>query len=144
MQLAVCILLLYFGLTQAQYCIYNRNFPIYLEKVLYTASPATSTGYKATKLNLLVTFNSAQNPSSHAFVLMGCKGPGGNYNEWSFEVTMTGVSSTSANLNIYPHATWGGIIFAHFGVVIMNQCGAGVELVYFSKDSITKHMFPQY
>ena len=59
-------------------------------------------------------------------------------------MTMTGVSSTSANLNIYPRASWGAIIFAHFGVVIMNQCGAGVELVYFSKDFITQHMFPLY
>ena len=75
---------------------------------------------------------------------MGCKGPGGDYGEWSFEVTMTGVSSTSASLNIYPRATWGAIIFAHFGVVILNQCVAGVELVHFSKDFLTKHMFPQY
>ena len=51
---------------------------------------------------------------------MGAKGPGGSYGEWSFETTITGVTTTSANLNIYPRATWGAVINVHFGVVILN------------------------
>ena len=94
--------------------------PVSSEKVLYTASPASDSGYRANKLNIPVTFLSPQNPISSSFVLMGAKGPGGSYGEWSFETTITGVTTTSANLNIYPRATWGAVINVHFGVVILN------------------------
>jgi hypothetical protein len=103
---------------------------------LYTASPVSDSGYRANK-NIPVTFISPQNPISSSFVLMGAKGPGGDYGEWSFEATITSVTTTSANLNISPRAIWGAVINVHFGVVILNQCGGGIELRHFSNYFVT-------
>lgn len=84
-----------------------------------------------------ITYNSAQNPLAHSYVLMGYKTTNANM-YWSFTASLGSVTNTNAILNVNPSAVSSQMTYSHFGIILVNDCGGGqVYLSYMRTFSYT-------
>lgn len=57
---------------------------------------------------------------------------------WSFTASLGSVTNTNAILNVNPSSVGGQMTYAHFGIILVNDCGGGqVYLSYMRKFSYT-------
>ena len=84
-----------------------------------------------------LTYHSSQSPVAHSYVLMGYKTTTAN-RYWSFTASLVSVTNTNAVINVNPSSVSGQMTYAHFGIILINDCGGGqVYLSYMRKQNTT-------
>ena len=57
---------------------------------------------------------------------------------WSFTASLSSVTNTNAILNVNPSSVAGQMTYAHFGIILVNDCGGGqVYLSYMRTQGYT-------